>query len=108
MADRQDSGSTNMKLDTIEGKLRWDLLDWDVIQELVEIMDHGARKHKPWDWLIGAPYSVYFAALCRHLFAWWGGQTLDPDSGKNHLCHVMACAMILVSYQKRMLGNDDR
>lgn len=107
MAGNEGSGE-NMKVDAAKGKLRWSLLSWSFIREMVEVMEHGTEKHAPNDWQKGADYSLYFDALQRHINAWWSGETIDPDSGKHHLTHAACCCMILVWYSKKGVGKDDR
>jgi len=57
---------------------------------------------------IGVRASIYFDALQRHLFKWFEGEELDPDSGLPHLAHVLACVAILVDAQACGKLNDDR
>jgi hypothetical protein len=50
----------------------------------------------------------FFAALLRHLFAWWRGEELDPESGLSHLAHAGCCLMFLMEYRRNGWGTDDR
>jgi hypothetical protein len=38
----------------------------------------------------------YFAALMRHLTAWWDGERADPESGLHHLAHAGCCLLFLI------------
>lgn len=53
-------------------------------------------------------WSRLYAALLRHLWAWWRGQDRDPETGLSHLAHVCCCALFLLSYHLRKAGTDDR
>jgi len=52
----------------------------------------------------GRPY----AALRRHMAAWWSGEDNDPETGLSHLSHAACCLAFLVAYEARGVGNDDR
>lgn len=90
------------------GKLRMDLLPPDALEALARILTDGAVKYGPRNWERGMDWSRPYAALLRHLLAWWGGQDTDPESGHPHLWHVMTNAVFLVSYEQRNIGEDDR
>ena len=49
-----------------------------------------------------------FGALMRHLWAWWAGETKDPETGISHLYHASCCLMFLAAYEARQIGTDDR
>ena len=38
----------------------------------------------------------YFAAMVRHITAWWGGEKFDPESGLHHLAHAGCCLLFLM------------
>ena len=90
------------------GKLRMDLLPPDALEALGRILTDGAEKYGARNWEKGMAWSRPYAALQRHLLAWWGGQDVDPESGHPHLWHVLANAVFLTSYQIREIGEDDR
>lgn len=90
------------------GKLRMDLLPQDAIEALAQILTDGAVKYGNRNWERGMAWSRPYAALLRHLLAWWGGQDIDPESGHPHLWHVMTNAAFLVAYERRVVGEDDR
>ena len=91
-----------------EGKPRTDLIPTESIMALAHALTVGAGKHGPRGWERGYAWSVYYAALLRHLFAWWSGETTDDDTGMSHLWLVMANAAILTTYEARGVGEDDR
>lgn len=98
---------TGVKKD--EGKPRWELVPFDAIRGVVEILTFGAKKYAARNWERGIAYGRVFGAIMRHLTAWWGGENLDPESGKSHLDHAMCELMFLSAYEKRnMTSLDDR
>jgi len=56
----------------------------------------------------GVRSSIYVDAMLRHLYAWNNGEDNAPDSGVNHLGHVLACAAIILDAQAQGKLNDDR
>ena len=98
--------SDNLKFDT--GKLRMDLVPTEAISALAQILTDGAQKYGERSWERGMEWGRVYAALQRHLLAWWSGQDTDPESGHPHLWHVLTNAMFLVAYEQRQIGSDDR
>lgn len=90
------------------GKLRMDLLPPDALEALARILTDGAVKYGEYNWSKGMKWSRPYAALLRHLMAFWSGQDTDPESGHPHLWHVLTNAVFLTSYQIREIGEDDR
>lgn len=80
-----------------QGKLRYDLLPPEPIEELVKILTHGAAKYGPNNWQ-GLDHfeDRYYAACMRHLQLWRQGERLDKDSGLSHLAHAMCCITFLL------------
>jgi hypothetical protein len=60
------------------------------------------------NWSLGYDWSLSFNALCRHLFAWWYGEDIDPELGNSHLAAVAFHALVLMDFQRRAVGTDDR
>jgi len=92
-----------------EGKPRWELVPYDAVGGVVEILTLGAKKYAARNWENGIAYGRVFGAIQRHLTAWWQGQDTDAESGKSHLDHAMCELMFLSAYEKRgMTELDDR
>lgn len=86
-----------------DGKLRWSLIPWDALEEVVRVLEHGARKYGAHNWRLVAP-ERYREALLRHVAAWAQGGVIDRDSGLPHLAHVAANAFFLLA--RREDGRD--
>lgn len=57
----------------------------------------SSNTYAPYNWRDnGVVASVYYAAIQRHLNAWWDGQDLDTDSGVSHLAHAAGGIAILL------------
>lgn len=80
------------------GKLRYDLLDDDAVEQLVAVLTFGAKKYAPNNWRFMREWRErYYAAMQRHLVAWRKGERIDSDSGMHHLAHAMCCVMFLLA-----------
>jgi hypothetical protein len=89
-------------------KPRLELVPYDCIEEIAEVLTYGANKYEANNWTRGARWGRYFAALLRHAFAWWRGEDKDPETGFSHLAHVGCNLVFLMSYQRHGWGTDDR
>jgi hypothetical protein len=77
--------------------------------ELAKALEDGGKKYGPYNWRDEPiSMSVYYAAIQRHIDAWWDGEELAKDSGVHHLAHAMACCALLIdsSCQGKLI--DDR
>lgn len=52
--------------------------------------------------------STYFSAICRHLFAWWEGEDVDPVDKVPHLSALLANPAIIVDAMTHGRLIDDR
>ena len=84
-----------------KSKLRWDLLPIECVEDVVKVLTMGASKYAPNNWqLVENANERYYAALLRHLSAWRQGESVDPESGLNHLAHVMCNITFLLWFEK--------
>lgn len=97
---------TFMKAD--HGKARYDLLPPEFLEETAKVLEFGARKYDDHNWARGADWGRYFSAMQRHMWAWWGGESDDPETGLTHLAHAACCLSFLMAYEARGLGTDNR
>lgn len=112
-ADSSDSGTKDDA-----GKPRFDLLPPEFLFATAEILTFGAAKYADRNWEKGMRWGRPFGAMMRHMWAWWGGQTitktnfllgeLDSETGKSHLWHAACCLCFLITFEERQIGTDDR
>lgn len=96
-------------LKVTKGKLRYDLLPIEAIQEVVKAFMYGADKYEDWNWLgDNTKWSSYYDAGRRHGDADWMGEDKDSDSGLSHLAHEIASKIILLTLKMQEKGIDDR
>jgi len=80
-----------------EGKLKWGLLPWEAVEQIVRVLQHGDQKYgDPDNWKRVTPSSRYFDATMRHLVAWKQGERKDPDSGLPTLAHAATSLLFLL------------
>lgn len=89
-------------------KVRYELLPPELLDGVSQILTFGAAKYEDRNWEKGMKWSRVFGALMRHMWAWWGGQHTDPETGKSHLWHAACCIAFLMAYEARKIGEDDR
>lgn len=87
-------------------KLRMDLIPYAAFISMAEVLGFGCKKYEEHNWRKGIKHSRLYAATLRHLTAYWAGETLDKESGLNHLGHAMVnIAMILETQDNKELDN---
>lgn len=91
-----------------QGKPPYHLLAPEYLDATAQVLAFGAKKYSERNWEHGMNWSRPFSALMRHMWAWWRGEALDPETGMSHLWHASCCIMFLVAYEERKAGNDDR
>ncbi len=81
-----------------DGKPDISLVEPKFIIDMAKVLTMGAQKYDRDNWKNGlAPERIY-AALQRHLLAYWSGEKTDPESGISHLAHVAVNTMFLSWY----------
>lgn len=92
-----------------EGKLRWSLLPWDAVEEVVKVLMYGCEKYSSRNWEKGMDYGRLFDADLRHKIDWWQkGEAVAEDSRLHHLAHAACDTLFLLAYELRNKGKDDR
>ncbi len=76
---------------------------------LAEAFENGAGKYGPFNWREHEiSVTVYYAALKRHVDAFYDGEDFAEDSGVHHIAHAMACCAMLLDAASIGKLNDDR
>jgi hypothetical protein len=95
-----------VKFDT--EKIRPELFPPDAFEALCDLYARGARKYGDRNWEKGMSWGRLFGALMRHAWAWWRGESYDPELNTNHMLNVAWNAIGLYVYETRKIGTDDR
>lgn len=83
------------------GKPRFDLLPAEALEAVAKVLTFGAAKYGDRNWERGIERGRLFAAVQRHLWASWGGEADDPESGMPHLWHALTGLSMLVALDQR-------
>jgi hypothetical protein len=86
------------------GKLRYDLLCFATIDEVVAVLSDGVDEYGDWNWLTDSTVDdipLYKAALMRHMSAYMQGERIDPKSSKPHMAHIMCNAMFINELERK-------
>lgn len=90
-------------------KLRMDLIAPEQILALAAVYTYGCRKYEDRNWEKGIRWGRVFRAAMSHLWAWWGREDDDKESGMSHLWHAFWNVGALLVYVERGMGDfDDR
>ena len=87
---------------------RFDLVPAGPLRDLAEHYGKGAKKYADRNWERGYDWSLSFAALMRHAWAWWSGEDVDPETGSSHLTAVAWHAFALREFEARHAAGDNR
>ena len=93
------------------GKPPLDMVPSALVEGAARAFAHGEQKHGRWQWYSvrnEVSWSTWFAALLRHLFAWFWSEDVDKDSGLNHLDCAAAELAMLMHIVKNNQGQDNR
>jgi hypothetical protein len=91
------------------GKLRWSLLPYDALAEVVKVLQFGAEKYDARNWEKGMDWSRVFDAEMRHKIArWQHREDLAEDSQLLHAAHEACNSLFQLAYILRQKGKDDR
>lgn len=89
-------------------KPRVDLLPFDSLMEVAEVLRIGAKKYDERNWEKGMPWMKLIGSTLRHIFKWSIGKDLDEEDSLNHLAHAACDILMVLAYQLRNTGTDDR
>jgi len=81
-----------------DGKLDWDLLPIDALEETIKVFMFGEKKYGRFNWQgkLENFNRRQYNAIMRHLHAWKNGEPCADDSGLSHLAHACADIMMLI------------
>jgi hypothetical protein len=83
-------------------KLRWSLLPLDAVEEVVKVLEYGAQKYAPDNWMkVPGARERYWDAAMRHLVAWKKDGCLDDETKLSHLAHATCCMLYLIWFEQQ-------
>lgn len=87
---------------------RYDLLPWEALAKVARHYGVGAQKYAAHNWRRGYEWSKSYAALMRHLTAFWSGEDIDEETGSPHMAAVVFHALALLTFMDEQPDFDDR
>lgn len=90
------------------GKLRWSLVDFDSLEDMVKVLEFGAEKYKANNWKKGLSITEICESLQRHLYSFMNNEDNDLESNLSHIGHIMCNAMFISYMMKYKKEFDDR
>jgi hypothetical protein len=87
---------------------RYDLIPAYPLDCVARAYGMGAKKYAEHNWRKGYKWSLSFAALMRHAWAFWRGEDTDPESGLPHLAHAAFHCLSLMEFTETHPKLDDR
>lgn len=88
--------------------VRMDLVPVAPLWELARHYGRGAEKYEDRNWEKGYDWSLSYAALTRHLLAFWNGEDIDEESGSKHIIAVAWHAFALAQFMETHPEKDNR
>ena len=90
------------------GKPRFDLIPTEPMRQIADVFAYGAEKYADRNWECGMAYGRVYAAMQRHLHAYWGGEFFDKESEMPHLAHAAFGILALLEFEHTHPEMDDR
>ena len=90
------------------GKLKWSLVDFDCFEDMVNVLEFGAKKYAAWNWKKGLKVTEVIESMQRHTNAILRGENIDPESNLPHIGHIQCNTMFLAYMLKFKPEMDDR
>ena len=100
MGQMADAAEKGMKFD--DGKLDYTLVPWDGMDEVVKVLEFGAKKYARDNWKkVEHAETRYLAAAFRHIIKYNEGELTDKETGLSHLAHATCCMLFLLALEKQ-------
>lgn len=78
------------------GKLKWSLMPFEELKDVVKVLMHGAEKYSADNWKKCDDTTRYKDALMRHVVAYVSGEKTDEEFGLSHLAHAICNCLFLM------------
>lgn len=80
------------------GKAKLHMIPLCTLEGEARVWEYGAKKYAIGNWMKGAPWSVPFDSLMRHMALLQAGELYDVESGQLHTSHILCNARMLEFY----------
>lgn len=102
VSDPKSGGQKGMKV------AAYDLVPFDALEEVAKIYGWGATKYSDRNWEKGYKWGLSYAAMMRHMAAFWRREDFDTESGLRHMAHAVWHGLALLAFTMRGIGTDSR
>jgi Domain of unknown function (DUF5664) len=102
VTDPSTGGQKGTKLE------RFDLIPAEELEAVARVYGRGAQKYAERNWERGYAWGLSFAAMMRHAWLFWRGQSYDEETGLHHLAQVVFHCFALMRFERLEKGTDDR
>lgn len=90
------------------GKSRVDLIPGEALMAIGKVYGFGCEKYGDNNWRLGIKNSRLLAAALRHIYKHNMGETIDPESGSQHIAHAACNLTMLLWNMENKKELDDR
>jgi hypothetical protein len=97
--DKKKQPNTESALRYNEGKLQWSYVHFKSLEPMVRVLEFGALKYAPKNWMKPMDTTKILESMQRHLAALFDGEEYDPESGISHMGHIQ-CNALFYNYHK--------
>lgn len=107
--EKMKAGDSPFHFDS--GKPRMDQLPPRALMSVAAVFGYGANKYGEHNWARYADnwkWGQMIGSMLRHIFAWMGGEDIDPESNLPHLSHAGCNILMLLELIIMGQGQDDR
>lgn len=87
---------------------RFDLIPAEPLTELAMLYGVGGIKYDDNNWRKGYKWGLSFAALMRHAWQFWAGESTDKETQRHHLASVAWHAFTLMWFETNYKDGDNR
>lgn len=90
-----------------DGKLQWGLVHYKSLEPMVRVLEFGAKKYAPNNWMKSMDTRKILESMQRHLAALMDGELNDPESGISHMGHIQSNAMFYNYHIEKLKSNEN-
>lgn len=93
-----------------QGKLRWSLVDWNSMEEMVKVLEAGAKHYGVENWKKGLNREEILESIQRHTIALFNKEEIDTDPRflTHHAGNIMCNAMFYLFHHRNKSFTDKR
>lgn len=91
-----------------KSKPQWSLVPQSALIPMVRVLEFGAEKYSPYNWMNGLSVKEICESMKRHLDSFMEGENDDSESQLSHIGHIQCNAMFLSWMMENRPDLDDR